>query len=224
MGYTRYVQPNRAFTADEWTALCGTVLRFGRLAKVKLAGWDGKGRPTMDDEAISFNGSEADGDDMETFRLYRDDDARSFCKTGRRPYDVVVSAVLIASQRIAPGALTIDVDGGPEDWTAGSALCDRLGIMSRRRMADAVKATARARHMKVRYTGSGIFDVSSASEPGRVHTVSLGYGQAISDWVCSCPWGENAGAGCSHVRAVEAFQDRETASLQAAVAVMASAA
>lgn len=224
MGYTRYFQQNRAFTADEWTTLCGAVPRFGRLSGVKLAGWDGKGRPKVDGDVISFNGSEADGDDMETFQLSRDDSRWSFCKTGRRPYDVVVSAMLVASQRIAPGALAIDVDGGPEDWIAGASLCDRLGITSRRRMADPVKAAARARYMKVSYTGSGIFDVSSASEPGRIYSVSIGYGQAIEEWVCGCAWGANGGAGCSHVRAVDAFQNRETESLQAALVELANAA
>lgn len=44
------------------------------------------------------------------------------CKTGRQPFDRLVTAILIASAAIAPGAFVFWSDGAEEDWIAGLAL------------------------------------------------------------------------------------------------------
>jgi hypothetical protein len=67
----------------------------------------------------------------ETFGLERvtqrrpwDDDARvfEFCKTNYQPYDVVVTAVLIALKRHFGDEVTVSTDGTDKDWEDGRQL------------------------------------------------------------------------------------------------------
>jgi len=45
-----------------------------------------------------------------------------FCKTARKPYDLAVTASLIALQHHFP-EVGVSTDGTGDDWTAGLALC-----------------------------------------------------------------------------------------------------
>ena len=52
----------------------------------------------------------------------------------------------------------------------------------------------KARRLKVRYMGGGIFLVSSGSRPGIEHTVdadpySRGRPAPVEEWRCGCEWG-----------------------------------
>lgn len=45
-----------------------------------------------------------------------------FCKTNRKPYDVVVTALLLAVQEAYGGAVRISSDGSPHEWEDGLRL------------------------------------------------------------------------------------------------------
>jgi hypothetical protein len=127
VGYTHYWK-NREFTAAEWAAMRDAAQRIAARAsgqRIKLAGWDGAGRPVIDADEIALNGR---GDESyESFRITRNagDD---FCKTARRPYDAVVVALLTVAARV--GALTWTSDGDSEDHEAGIALARELPTRS----------------------------------------------------------------------------------------------
>lgn len=215
MGYTRYWRAERDMTTQEWARLMRCVEPIQRLAGVDLAGPLGIGRPVVTHGRIAFNGAAETGEDYETFELNRRDGGRGFCKTEHRPYDRVVAAVLTAADRIAPGALSdVSADGGPEDWTEAEAICDYLSLPRRRRVANRASVMDKAMDCMVVYTGSGVFDVTSPS--GATYTVSVGYGDSVEHWGCSCPWASHGGAGCAHARAVEVWLDHETMALDGA--------
>jgi len=76
--------------------------------------------PEASGEAIRLNGV-GDGA-CETFRLARAVSGYEWCKTDRRPYDAVVTAVLVLAQAHALGWLAITSDGTPADWEPGLRL------------------------------------------------------------------------------------------------------
>lgn len=145
MGYTHYATINRDFTDLEWEAICrSTELLLRKLPNHSLsAGGYYKHEPLMlhgdyrhttgelaqfgDElvkacidpaERIWIDGTGPEGTDLghESFLLPRTKD-RTFCKTARKPYDLVVCAVLAVAQMVA-GAEAIEVtsNGDTDDW------------------------------------------------------------------------------------------------------------
>jgi hypothetical protein len=104
MGYTRYWDLNKNEIADKdlkWKEYCdyGKVLvlflelNYG----IKIKGCAGDGEPQFSDKVISFNGDIVGGLDHESFYLpkdYSNDDVFNFCKTARKPYDIMVDMML----------------------------------------------------------------------------------------------------------------------------------
>ena len=108
-----------------------------------VCGSDGTGDPIITDELVSFNGNapvagDADTGDLshETFyvpRVYEPQDWQrpdrqgryfDFCKTARKPYDMAVTAALIALHYHFPTPeVEISSDGTAEDWQQGLAFC-----------------------------------------------------------------------------------------------------
>jgi hypothetical protein len=127
MGYTHYFPQQRGFSRQEWVAISLAAEEIIRVGDVPIcAEYDEPAtRPRIGPDLIAFNGEGDDG--HETFWLERVMPAEryQFCKTAEKPYDVVVTALLIAVEAIAPGALAIHSDGGPDDWQAGLVLASR---------------------------------------------------------------------------------------------------
>jgi hypothetical protein len=133
LGYTHYYPQQRDFTPDEFANLGEAARKIIAAVELPLA-WEydePKKPPQIDLGVIRFNGVGDDG--HETFYLPRVNerpewsserrgDVFRFTKTAYKPYDLVVTAILIAADAIAPGALAISSDGGPNDWQAGLAL------------------------------------------------------------------------------------------------------
>lgn len=120
MGYTVYYPQQRAFTDEEWQQICGRVEQiFVHAQSQGIELVDSMGEPGTVPEVshteIAFNGS---GDDAhESFYLPKTPSGDfNFTKTAEKPYDVVVKAVLIIVEHIAPGALDLSCDGPASDW------------------------------------------------------------------------------------------------------------
>lgn len=76
--------------------------------------------PEANSRWIRFNGVGDEG--HETFVLAQDQRGFEFCKTARKPYDTVVTAVLALAKDRLGGAIEISSDGYPEEWEAGVEL------------------------------------------------------------------------------------------------------
>lgn len=94
-----------------------------------IRGGDGKGEPHITDTIIRFNGDESTGMDHETFILelfdmsfnydqeqMSKDGVFSFCKTARKPYDLLVCISLMVAKHHLGKDFKISSDGGLDEW------------------------------------------------------------------------------------------------------------
>jgi len=144
--YTHYWTPNKVTNA-EWKPFLAEVkqlvkalpahsLSAGEYYKdepLKICGWNGKGLPTFNNKKISFNGDASNDLDHETFSIEPEKNDWNFCKTARKPYDLLVCAVLLS----AHNHLNYEVssDGDLEDWQTaidfyGSVIYDDWSTIS----------------------------------------------------------------------------------------------
>jgi hypothetical protein len=124
MGYTHYWNITRAVTPDEMTALAADARKIIAISGVSIRGWDGNLDAMLGPDAISFNGDASLDESGETFAI--DENPRSdWCKTGRRPYDTVVVACLLAAKDRLEQYIQLSSDGTNADWKAGRALAVR---------------------------------------------------------------------------------------------------
>lgn len=117
MGYTHYFSGLQC--TEELADFARTAIA---LSDVAICGPSGSGTAVICKDHILLNGSAERDEDYESFVLpgycYN-----SFCKTARRPYDKVVTAILIDAIVIkAPGWDQICSDGEEVDWAAGGGV------------------------------------------------------------------------------------------------------
>lgn len=74
----------------------------------------GRGEPEFSANRIDFNGNEFLGLEHETFRIERRVE-NEFCKTNRKPYDLLAVACLIAASQMLPG-FTFSSDGFTDNF------------------------------------------------------------------------------------------------------------
>lgn len=132
MGYTHYWTQTRDFTPEEFVAITENVGRIFATGKVALANGSGdRGtKPEIGRDKIWFNGVAPNGN-HETMAVERKREEPypggslgwAFCKTARKPYDKVVTAVL--AYLAACCGYEVTSDGEPEDWADGVALAKK---------------------------------------------------------------------------------------------------
>jgi len=124
VGYTHYWQV--AQISQHSTRLPTAVRDMGLIVKhspVLLAGWDGTGKPKVSKKETVFNGKNPNS--FETF-TFPGDPGGEFCKTGRAPYDIVVTACLAAAKDVLGDAIEVSSDGDAGDWIAGVQLAQTI--------------------------------------------------------------------------------------------------
>lgn len=102
-----------------------------------LAGPLGRGEPGFGPEEVAFNGPEPE--DYETFAfpgLLRDgepfvsegfpEEHFAFCKTGRRPYDLAVTAFLLVAKLHLEDLLQVRSDGDISEWAPAADLVEKV--------------------------------------------------------------------------------------------------
>ena len=110
-----------------------------RLPKnIVVAGPLGEGRPKLINELVCFNGDSSKNLDHETFCVPLTKDANSFsndpdwdfCKTARKPYDLLVCASLLSFSRALPSVFTFESDGNiyGEDWAEATEFYRRNSL------------------------------------------------------------------------------------------------
>jgi len=105
MGYTHYwefkgkVAPSKIENGKEkWELVTSKVkeaLKYVKGKGIRIGNWDGtKEIPTITENIISFNGMGKDA--HETFCIPFKEEGWRFCKTARKPYDLLVCLTLLA--------------------------------------------------------------------------------------------------------------------------------
>lgn len=82
---------------------------------LKLFGGVGNGEPVFTETEISFNGDESLGLAHETFSVDAHPIYIEYCKTARKPYDLMVCAVLISMKKHLVN-FSYSSDGDAQDW------------------------------------------------------------------------------------------------------------
>ena len=134
MGYTHYWELQGDIPQDAFDDIVTDAINIIELAGVDVAGFDGTGYPVVTSEAIVLNGRDDDNDGAhETFSFKRqvgndisflDGRPYAFCKTARKPYDVVVAAILLSAQYHCGNGIVVSSDGNGNDfeWVRAATL------------------------------------------------------------------------------------------------------
>ena len=135
MGYTHYWyrQADKDFDPKTWGKFIADSKKLADSlpSDVRIQfEWDTPEAPVFDDSQIRFNGVGNAG--HETFEIPRvcppatdyhemkeDPKVFGFCKTARKPYDLLVTAVLALYKHYFGQAVKVHSDGDAPDWQAG---------------------------------------------------------------------------------------------------------
>lgn len=117
MGFTHYYQLAQPISENDWAKIKVQMQTLIENSPVPLGdGWGEEGsKPDLTDNHININGIEDNA--HETFTVYRLSTKWGFTKTARKPYDVVVVALLVLLHHDAN--LLVSSDGGYDDWVDG---------------------------------------------------------------------------------------------------------
>lgn len=133
MGYTHYWYKKPVLSQAAWDAFLLDVDKLVRNsgAAVQYES-DIVKPPLVGHDEVRFNG--VGGDGHETFLFdriaedAREEDGRvfDFCKTAHKPYDVLVTAILVAAKKHFGDDIRVASDGDDGDWEEGFELAARL--------------------------------------------------------------------------------------------------
>lgn len=124
MGYTHYWTFEGPTTGKKMDKAIADCNKIANASPVPLGNGHGEDEPVLRKGKCLFNGV---GDDShEGFGLEMGDTGFEFCKTAQKPYDVVVTACLIALQYHLGAGVKLGSDGSNDEWQDGAALCHEV--------------------------------------------------------------------------------------------------
>jgi hypothetical protein len=149
MGYTHYFRRDKRNVGSAWMfgnlALdAKKIIEQAKSEGIEICGPMGTGEPEFTEAHFAFNGTQVNGFDHETFwwealpeqpewqtkhfaKSDEKNDIFDFCKTAYKPYDAVVTAVLIRAKHWYGELVKIGSDGDWDgDWQEGRALYERV--------------------------------------------------------------------------------------------------
>lgn len=138
MGYTHYwsfTAPKRGETAKIEKAYQKAIKDCAKIARAYYTVNGGLSGYTAHTQLGSYGGLliNGKGDDAhepfsmrEYFKQNLEDSGGDFCKTARKPYDIVVTACLIVLANALPKNFRVDSDGNKGDFVAGLDLARRV--------------------------------------------------------------------------------------------------
>lgn len=130
MGYTHYwsFEPNKVKDTEilrkKFKRASKQIKKFADFINTNksfnICGGLGKGTPIFNETEIWFNGDASDSLDHETFNIHWTRPTtfgkyNDFCKTARKPYDLLVCFSLLTFAEIFPEAFTFSSDGDMND-------------------------------------------------------------------------------------------------------------
>ena len=118
MGYTHSWALKSPIDTEAFVSAVEDIKRIRKALKLPIRGAHGSGKPVLQADCICFNGDAKTGGAYETFRVALSSPEWDFCKTNRKPYDLMVCCSLIALWRSlkVDGSFSFTSDGTPEDW------------------------------------------------------------------------------------------------------------
>ena len=139
MGYTHYYYRQKELDKKKFQDFKDDVVKLHRSLpehtnsaggyhthqRVIIKGGDGTGSPHFSIDGICFNGDKEKDMYHETFNIPRvhmkervDENGLifDFCKTARKPYDILVCASLIALKKHFGNDVKVSSDGDEEEW------------------------------------------------------------------------------------------------------------
>ena len=148
MGYTHYWTRDKqnlgsAYYFHKLSEDAKKIIAEAEAKGIVICGPLGFGKPEFNDDFFSLNGTEKESLDHETFIWHRapqqeewfaekygndpvrKNDISDFCKTAHKPYDAVVTAILIRAKTIYGNCVEIYSDGNWDDWKDGRDLYER---------------------------------------------------------------------------------------------------
>jgi hypothetical protein len=110
MGYTHYWINIQTINSEQWRDICAFAHKTIKEENVPLLFEydEPETEPDINEALIRFNGDDEDG--HETFLLEREATDFQFCKTSRKPYDVVVGKILNHAMSVCPTFSTSNDD------------------------------------------------------------------------------------------------------------------
>lgn len=120
MGYTHYWTLENGIEQADWNKFLEGARKIIETAK-------DAGILIEDNSAgvsIYFNGVGRDA--HETFVITSEDTGFSFCKTAEKPYDTVVTAILIHLKQSLGSKVVVTSDGDWSDWEGGQLLYETV--------------------------------------------------------------------------------------------------
>jgi hypothetical protein len=120
MGYTHYWTLQNGIEQSVWN-------EFLEGARQIIGTADEAGIQLEDkssDSEIIINGVGAGA--HETFVITSEDVGYDFCKTGQKPYDTVVTAILIHAKKVFGNEILITSDGAWFEWESGQLLYESV--------------------------------------------------------------------------------------------------
>ena len=131
MGYTHYwtFDPNKVKNTEDLRKRFKRASRYvkdfvrfmdqNKSDVFKICGGLGEGKPIFNETEIWFNGDASQQLDHETFGIHWSrpnlHGKWNFCKTARKPYDLIVCFTLLVFADIFPKAFEFSSDGGMND-------------------------------------------------------------------------------------------------------------
>ena len=123
MGYTHYWRLNdgKKINSKKLKQAIGVMGKIVKDQDKILASWDGIGKPIVTEKEINFNGKKDFS--HENFRIFMNWDGDfDFCKTARKPYDIVVVACLSVLKYYLGDSVRVSSDGEGEELKEGLEL------------------------------------------------------------------------------------------------------
>lgn len=100
---------------------------YTREVAMVLAGGNGKGQPTINDELVLFNGEDKDNNSHESFYISLDEAGQwDFCKTARKPYDTAVCLALLSFKAAFGDDFGFTSNGGEKEWAYAKSIFEKV--------------------------------------------------------------------------------------------------
>jgi hypothetical protein len=137
MGYTHYWYRLDGSNDREAFRQLGTdakrIIAQAERNGIRLANWDGTGEPEFTELSFALNGVGEEAHESfrwkvnaERHEMDTDEWLFDFTKTAYKPYDAVVTAILIRAKVLYGDAVRVESDGSWDDWAEGRALYEQV--------------------------------------------------------------------------------------------------
>ena len=117
MGYTHYFQLTGKPTSAQFSSFVSNAHKIAFANNIKLS-------CKFESDLVVINGV-GEGE-HEDFYISSRDYSWNFCKTAQKPYDEVVTAVLILARYIFDSKFTVSSDGSWGEWRKGRELFTKV--------------------------------------------------------------------------------------------------